>query len=335
MGGWIRSWRARRGLRRLRALGPVAREELAVAAPAKAWPVLERWGMCLIPGFEDAERCLAVGRETQGFLEQVYAAAAASGAPGGSHAGCHWQRGPGRYQSYSELAAADRPVVNIRGREADGIDLGMIDAFGLGRSDAVPALRELVDAVEPRLAAALPGVRELMATNVYYSRDLVKPRGPHVDSLKPAYKAFLYLSDARRMAVGPYCYLGGLPSPRCRQRSGDRRPARAGCVASDGPADRSGPCQRARRRRRRRTAEQPERHPLRRASGAGRAAPGAGLPVAPGWGADVTTLAFGSLCAFCACLSAAQRFDVDVRCGDAFQLIECLGRRGGDIGEVG
>jgi hypothetical protein len=187
----------------------VAREELAVAAPAEAWPVLERWGMCLIPGFEDAERCLAVGRETQEFLEQVYAAAAASGAPGGSHAGCHWQRGPGRYQSYSELAAADRPVVNIRGREADGIDLGMIDAFGLGRSDAVPVLRELVDAVEPRLAAALPGARELMATNVYYSRDLVKRRGPHVDSLKPAYKAFLYLSDARRMAVGPYCYLGG------------------------------------------------------------------------------------------------------------------------------
>lgn len=60
-----------------------------------------------------------------------------------------------------------------------------------------------------RLEAALPGPGELMATNVYYTRDLSKPRGPHVDSLTPAWKAFVYLSDVNRSEVGPYCYRAG------------------------------------------------------------------------------------------------------------------------------
>jgi len=171
--------------------------------------VLERHGLCLIPGFEDSERCRAVGREAQAFLDRALEAIRASSDTDGSFEGCFWQRGPGRFDSYGELAAADRPVINVRGQSEDGIDRGMIDAFGLGGGDTVPGLRELAEDVEPRLALALPGAPERMATNVYYTRDLQRPRGPHLDSLRPAYKAFLYLSDVPRLDTGPYCYLAG------------------------------------------------------------------------------------------------------------------------------
>jgi len=97
----------------------VSREEIAAASPEVAWPVLERFGSCLLPGFAESERCLAVGRETRQFLDRLLEAASASGESGGSFEGCYWQRGPGRFQSYDALAAADRPVVNIRGQAED------------------------------------------------------------------------------------------------------------------------------------------------------------------------------------------------------------------------
>jgi len=118
-------------------------------------------------------------------------------------------------RSYDELSAYPKAVLNLRTRAYKSPDAGMIDFFGfekvIRRFNYLSTCYGLIQSDAIRQIIEQQGDNRLQHRhlNVYYNQSVVNTRVLHVDTLLNRYKIFLYLTDVKSLAQGPYLYVPG------------------------------------------------------------------------------------------------------------------------------
>jgi hypothetical protein len=194
---------------------PVGVDDLVVQLDAGGWvasaaEILRRHGVVVLHHAVAPDLARAAKREVDGLIGELVPS---SDATWGELGELLWQIDGAKLASHAAMANAGRPVANMRKRERDAPDGGMIDIFAVDMSARARGMQSLLEC-----CARLAGVREIVAANapvarrrfnLYRNDSVTVTRGLHIDSLAPNYKAFLYLSDVRDSGDGPYAYVPG------------------------------------------------------------------------------------------------------------------------------
>ena len=201
-----------------RRLPVVKNSELVVSFGAFDEAALEAAARCLfkhgVVVLEDTrfEACAAAISDTARSMIGPISNFAASEASDSETPEYYLQKRQVLFRGAAAMAAADKPVVDVR---VSGVDAGMVDVFQYERLLSSETLQYFEESVRPFVEAVLarvvPAPLLYKRSNLYYSADVVKPRRLHVDVVGPkrwSAKTFLYLSDVS-LAHGPYRYVPG------------------------------------------------------------------------------------------------------------------------------
>lgn len=110
-------------------------------------------------------------------------------------------------QSMTALIGDGTPIANVR----QGVDQGMVDFYNIDNFFAeAKKIREsmLKSGVQQILERVSGNKLKLKSMNAYINIGVTDTRGFHVDAYGvKQYKAFVYLTDVKRVQDGPYCYI--------------------------------------------------------------------------------------------------------------------------------
>ena len=119
-------------------------------------------------------------------------------------------------KGYNQFRDADRAVINYRVKRPDGrsgSDAGMIDIFHPERLSSEldqqigDCLHEAF--IQKLLLASSFNRLKVKCRNIYLNRGVQDTRSFHCDGRSLKFKSFLYLSDVKSLADGPYCFVPG------------------------------------------------------------------------------------------------------------------------------
>ena len=119
-------------------------------------------------------------------------------------------------KGYNQFRDADRAVINYRVKRPDGrsgSDAGMIDIFHPERLSTEldqqigDCLHEAL--IQKLLLASSFNRLKVKCRNIYLNRGVQDTRSFHCDGRSLKFKSFLYLSDVKSLADGPYCFVPG------------------------------------------------------------------------------------------------------------------------------
>lgn len=205
---------------------------------AHAATVLDRHGVVVLRDFLSPEAADAARAQADILARQLNTALAGPGDHGETN-GVQWQVAGACFASHAAILAQGRPLANIRSRERGAVNGGIIDLFfvdAAARAKGWDALASccarLNGGAVARIVATVSPARPAQV-NLLRNESVTVTRRLHVDNLGGSYKAFLYLSDVRTMADGPYAYVPG------SHRRPDllRREARLNCLKGRSETD--------------------------------------------------------------------------------------------------
>jgi len=178
---------------------------------------LHRYGVCVLTDFVPQSKALSAAQETfEFFNSDTYSPAKRSSIKEhGEENTFIWQTDYSWSDNYLEVASANKPVVNIRARNNQSDDAGMVDIFNIEEfatlnhlTNMQLCLQSMQDESVTDFLSSLSGYKRRQA-NLYFNDAVTKTRGPHIDNNSDPFKLFLYLTDVDTEDNGPYCYLPG------------------------------------------------------------------------------------------------------------------------------
>lgn len=131
-----------------------------------------------------------------------------------------WQTDSAWTDNYLEAANFNKPLINIRSRQKNVDDAGMIDIFNiqqLAKSEKLKSTHYCIDKMaDKKMVTFLTNFTGYSRKqfNLYYNNGVTKTRGPHIDNNSDPFKLFVYLTDVVNDSDGPYCYLPGSSTKR-------------------------------------------------------------------------------------------------------------------------
>ncbi len=176
-----------------------------------ALKTLRRHGVVVIRDFFDRESALALGAKLRD--RTLRAKESIAQVPFHEAADYFAQTDLCNFRTYQEIAAASKPVLNVRSKRQGVPDGGFVDFFSIDRlfqgdRDFLRCRSELRGPAVTKLlrrVTSLP-TRQM---NLYVNQGVEQPRGLHIDRVSKSYKCFLYLSDVASLEAGPYTYVPG------------------------------------------------------------------------------------------------------------------------------
>ena len=91
----------------------------------------------------------------------------------------------------------------------DNADQGMIDIIGIDKELTELEHQDLLPSLERIVSRATAVEMKCWSINAYVNQGVVNTRDYHVDDFTTNYKAFVYLTNVRDEADGPYSYIPG------------------------------------------------------------------------------------------------------------------------------
>lgn len=183
---------------------------------------LTHHGICVLNHFLPRQSAHKAAQEMQAYFasEQFSAPRESQIKEYGEEEHYIWQTDYAWSDHYLEVANAKKTVINIRARNSQSDDAGMVDIFDIERltqavhlSQTQLCLDTMHNAKWSSLLSQHSGYARRQS-NLYHNRGVQKTRGPHIDNNSDPYKLFLYLSDVNEEKNGPYCYLPGSANKR-------------------------------------------------------------------------------------------------------------------------
>lgn len=177
--------------------------------------VLTKYGVCILTDFADNQQALNAGDE----ITQFYTSDKCSKPyhskikEHGEEQSYIWQTDYAWSDNYIEVASSPKAVINIRARDSDADDAGMVDIFSvekLARNESLPKLQQIIDiSSSDKVESLMTGISGYAKRqyNLYINHAITRTRGPHIDNNSAPYKLFVYLTDVTEEHQGPYCYL--------------------------------------------------------------------------------------------------------------------------------
>ena len=178
---------------------------------------LDRYGICVLENFVEHSLALEAGTQINEFLQHPdcrRALTAGTGEFGHEHM-FTWQTDYSWSDNYLEVANQPKAVINIRGREKDVDDAGMVDIFGIEKLFKHTQLDKLekITALDKKKAMddfiSTHCGYPMRQSHIYINDSVTRTRGPHIDNNTSPFKMFIYLTDVLTEGFGPYTYLPG------------------------------------------------------------------------------------------------------------------------------
>jgi hypothetical protein len=192
----------------------LAGTNLTAAGMDRAASLLDRHGVVVLRDFVDSALIEAARHEADLLTERLQRAIATA-SNDGEMGNILWQVGGARFPSHRMILAHGRPLANLRSRKRGTINGGIIDLFFLDRAARENGWTALLSCCAclqsghiARIITAVSRTRP-QQVNMLRNDSVTATRGLHVDNLDGSYKAFLYLSDVRGLADGPFAYVPG------------------------------------------------------------------------------------------------------------------------------
>lgn len=188
--------------------------DMAHAMPLAASPILSSHGVAILENLIAPELADAARGEAD-KMTNMLDAALAEGGDAGERGGIAWQVDSARLRNQTAIVAAGQPIANIRSRNRDTINGGVVDFYFIDQAAERLGWQNLAACCAalrtPALAELIAAVSSARLTHINLLRnDSVRTtRGLHVDNLDNSYKIFLYLSDVPTLGDGPYAYVPG------------------------------------------------------------------------------------------------------------------------------
>jgi hypothetical protein len=192
----------------------LAGADLVAESMDRATAILDRHGVVVLRDFLPCAQTETAYREAELMIARLQEAFTAA-QDYGRAANILWQVGGARFSSHKAILAHGHPLANIRSRERGTVNGGIIDLFFLDKAAKENGWTALLSCCAclqcgliPRIVAAVSRARPKQV-NLLRNDSVTATRGLHVDNLDGSYKAFLYLSDVRGLADGPFAYVPG------------------------------------------------------------------------------------------------------------------------------
>lgn len=196
--------------------------DLITKDPEKINSLLSEFGICIIDNFIPYESALNAGSEMLDYFKSDK-----FHEPRNSNENIYkeeqnylWQTDYAWTDNYLKAANFSKPIINIRSRQKDIDDAGMVDIFNIQKLVETEELHFTEQCIEKMsnkkivsLLSDFTGYKRRQF-NLYYNNGVTQTRGPHIDNNSDPYKLFVYLSDVKNDSDGPYCYLPGSSKKR-------------------------------------------------------------------------------------------------------------------------
>lgn len=134
----------------------------------------------------------------------------------GNTDGFFWQKSGKKLLGYAEKARYPIPVIDVRNKDRNDIDGGMIDFFKIDEvinSNNLTASSECINMLSSRkiseIIKNILGADYVNDTHLYYNDSVTNTRKPHCDNYENTNKIFIYLTDVNDLDDGPYCFVPG------------------------------------------------------------------------------------------------------------------------------
>lgn len=196
--------------------------ESVVNNPDKIKSLLSEYGICIIDNFIEHQSAIKAGEEMKAYFSSNNFREPRESAKNTykEEANYLWQTDYAWTDNYLKAANFNKPVINIRSRQKNMDDAGMIDIFNVQILTSTEKLNYTKQCIEKMsgkeiesLLTSFTGYNRKQF-NLYYNNGVTQTRGPHVDNNSDPYKLFVYLTDVEKDTDGPYCYLPGSSKKR-------------------------------------------------------------------------------------------------------------------------